>query len=66
MKEIRIGRNIAILRKNSHTTQEQLAQALHFSPQAVIKWEKRREFIVYGTRIVSDLIDCHWFFEIRG
>ncbi len=39
MKEIRIGRNIAILRKNSHTTQEQLAQALHFSPQAVIKWE---------------------------
>ncbi len=40
MKEIRIGENIAALRKNSRTTQEQLAQALHISPQAVSKWEK--------------------------
>ncbi|MBQ8332589.1 MAG: helix-turn-helix domain-containing protein [Clostridia bacterium] len=39
MKEIRIGQNIAGLRKNSHTTQDQLAQALHISSQAVSKWE---------------------------
>ena len=40
MKEQRIGQNIAVLRKKSRTTQEQLAQVLHVSPQAVSKWEK--------------------------
>ncbi len=44
MKEIRIGQNVAILRKNSHTTQEQLAQVLHISPQAVSKWENGMSF----------------------
>lgn len=39
MQEIRIGQNIAALRKNSRITQEQLAQALHISSQAVSKWE---------------------------
>ncbi len=40
MKEQRIGQNIAVLRKKSRTTQEQLAQVLYVSPQAVSKWEK--------------------------
>ncbi len=39
MQDIRIGQNIAALRKNSRLTQEQLAQALHISSQAVSKWE---------------------------
>ena len=39
MQDIRIGQNIAALRKNSRITQEQLAQALHISAQAVSKWE---------------------------
>ncbi len=39
MQDIRIGQNIAVLRKNSRITQEQLAQALHISAQAVSKWE---------------------------
>ena len=39
MQDIRIGQNIAVLRKNSRLTQEQLAQALHISAQAVSKWE---------------------------
>ena len=39
MQDIRIGQNIAALRKNSRLTQEQLSQALHISSQAVSKWE---------------------------
>ena len=39
MKEINIAKNIAELRKHKGITQEQLAQALNISPQAVSKWE---------------------------
>ena len=35
-----IGKNIKRLRQNKNLTQEQLAQALHLSNQAVSKWEK--------------------------
>ena len=35
-----IGKNIKRLRQNKSLTQEQLAQALHVSNQAVSKWEK--------------------------
>ena len=35
-----IGTNIKRLRQNKNITQEQLAQALHLSNQAVSKWEK--------------------------
>ena len=35
-----IGKNIKRLRQNKNITQEQLAQALHLSNQAVSKWEK--------------------------
>lgn len=40
MKDIRIGRNIAVLRKKHNITQGQLAKDLHISPQAVSKWER--------------------------
>ncbi|MBQ8401347.1 MAG: helix-turn-helix transcriptional regulator [Clostridia bacterium] len=39
MKEISIAKNITELRKKNGMTQEQLAAALHVSPQAVSKWE---------------------------
>ena len=39
MKEISISKNIADLRKKKGITQEQLAQALNISAQAVSKWE---------------------------
>ncbi len=39
MKEIKISKNIADLRKQKGITQEQLALALNISPQAVSKWE---------------------------
>lgn len=39
MKTIRISENILSLRKAKHLTQEQLAEALHISPQAISKWE---------------------------
>ncbi len=39
MKEINISKNIAELRKQKSITQEQLAEALNISPQAVSKWE---------------------------
>ncbi|MBQ9975146.1 MAG: helix-turn-helix transcriptional regulator [Clostridia bacterium] len=39
MKEISISKNIAELRKQKGITQEQLAEALNISPQAVSKWE---------------------------
>ncbi|MBR6676893.1 MAG: helix-turn-helix transcriptional regulator [Clostridia bacterium] len=39
MKEINLSKNIADLRKQKGITQEQLAQALNISPQAVSKWE---------------------------
>jgi len=39
MKGINISGNIAVLRKKKGVTQEQLATALHISPQAVSKWE---------------------------
>lgn len=39
MKEINISKNIAELRKQKGVTQEQLAEALNVSPQAVSKWE---------------------------
>ena len=39
MKEINISKNISDLRKKKGITQEQLAQALNISPQAVSKWE---------------------------
>ena len=35
-----IGERIATLRKKKKETQEQLAQALHISAQAVSKWER--------------------------
>lgn len=35
----RIGRRIALLRKEKRLSQEQLAEVLHVSPQAVSKWE---------------------------
>ena len=39
MKEINFAQNITSLRKSNNVTQEQLAQALNISPQAVSKWE---------------------------
>ena len=39
MKEINIAKSISDLRKRKGVTQEQLAQALNISPQAVSKWE---------------------------
>lgn len=39
MKEINLAQNITLLRKRNNVTQEQLAQALNISPQAVSKWE---------------------------
>lgn len=39
MKKINISKNIAYLRRKKGITQEQLAQALNISPQAVSKWE---------------------------
>ena len=39
MKEINIARNIINLRKKNKVTQEQLANAVNVSPQAVSKWE---------------------------
>ena len=39
MREINIAKNITDLRKKKDRTQEQLAQALNVSPQAVSKWE---------------------------
>ena len=39
MKEISIAKNIAYLRKSKGITQEQLAQAVNVSFQAVSKWE---------------------------
>lgn len=39
MKEISISKNITELRKQKSVTQEQLAEALNISPQAVSKWE---------------------------
>lgn len=39
MKEINISKQIAKLRKEKGVTQEQLAQALNISPQAISKWE---------------------------
>lgn len=39
MAGINIGANIASLRKNNNVTQEQMAQALNISSQAVSKWE---------------------------
>jgi transcriptional regulator with XRE-family HTH domain len=39
MKESSISKNISDLRKRKEITQEQLAQALNISPQAVSKWE---------------------------
>ena len=40
MKEINLSKNIADLRKKKGITQEQLAEALNISPQAVSKWER--------------------------
>ncbi|MBQ8533488.1 MAG: helix-turn-helix domain-containing protein [Clostridia bacterium] len=39
MKEINIAKNIITLRKNKGITQEQLAEVLNISAQAVSKWE---------------------------
>ena len=39
MKEIKLAKNIADLRKKKGVTQEELAHALNISPQAVSKWE---------------------------
>ena len=39
MKDINIAKNIIALRKNKGITQEQLAEALNISAQAVSKWE---------------------------
>ncbi len=39
MKEINIAKNITLLRKEKGATQEQLAQAINVSSQAVSKWE---------------------------
>ena len=44
MKEINISKNIADLRKRKGITQEQLAEALNISPQAVSKWETNTSF----------------------
>lgn len=44
MKEVNISKNIAYLRKQKGITQEQLAQALYISPQAVSKWETNTSF----------------------
>ncbi len=39
MKNITLDKNIAALRRKANITQDQLAQALNVSPQAVSKWE---------------------------
>ena len=41
MKEIKLAKNIADLRKKKGVTQEELALALNISPQAVSKWETK-------------------------
>ena len=51
MKEINIGAHIADLRKKKGVTQEQLANALNISPQAVSKWETNTS--VPDTQIVA-------------
>ena len=38
--ELKIGRNIRRLRTEAGLSQEELAQALHISPQSVSKWER--------------------------
>lgn len=55
MKDIRIGQNIAALRKKNNVTQGQLAQDLHISPQAVSKWE--RGTCLPDTQIVPRIAD---------
>ena len=39
MKDISIAKNIISLRKSRGITQEQLAEAINISAQAVSKWE---------------------------
>lgn len=41
MIQSNIDANIRMLRERRQVTQEQLAQALHLSTQAVSKWETR-------------------------
>ena len=43
MMDMTIGKRIAALRKEKGLTQEELAQHMGISPQAVSKWEKRSE-----------------------
>lgn len=40
MSEISMAQNIAAYRRHLGLTQEQLAEVLHLSPQAVSKWER--------------------------
>ena len=39
MRDIVISKTIQTLRKRNNMTQEQLAEALHVSTQAISKWE---------------------------
>lgn len=40
MDQVKIGKFIAICRKEKHLTQEQLAEKLDVSKNAVSKWER--------------------------
>jgi transcriptional regulator with XRE-family HTH domain len=59
MDNIKIGQNIAVLRKERGYTQETLAEALSVSPQAVSKWENGRSLpetaLLPG---LAKLLDC--------
>ena len=51
-----IGKNIKRLRVNAGITQEQLAERLHISGQAVSKWEN--ETALPDITLLPDLADC--------
>ncbi len=58
-KEVNIARNISNLRKQNNVTQEQLANAIKVSPQAVSKWEK--SLCMPDTSIIPRIAD---FFNV--
>ena len=53
------GKQIALLRKNKGLTQEDVAERLNISPQAVSKWENGRTMPELSLLVeLSELLDC--------